>query len=222
LEINTYFELFYAKYVIEGESNMKSVIISDSLIIRKGIAKILEDEGLIDTIKESDNILEINNDEYDLILVELKKENEDYLEEIINRKKNINCYVMILDFNKNKNLFNRCMKLEIDGYILANTNSDDLGYAVRQLLKGKKYYDSDLIRDHISHNNLYSSENLTKREYEILSLIARGKSNLEISKELFITENTVKKHTSNILAKLNLKDRTQVAVFAYHKGIVNL
>ena len=50
--------------------------------------------------------------------------------------------------------------------------------------------------------------------------IAQGKSNIEISKELFITEHTVKKHTSNIFSKLNLKDRMQAALYAYNNGII--
>ena len=61
---------------------------------------------------------------------------------------------------------------------------------------------------------------LTKREREILICIAQGKSNIEISKELFITEHTVKKHTSNIFSKLNLKDRIQAALYAYNNGLI--
>ncbi|WP_261914142.1 response regulator transcription factor, partial [Paraclostridium bifermentans] len=51
---------------------------------------------------------------------------------------------------------------------------------------------------------------------------AKGKTNIEISKELYITEHTVKKHTSNIFSKLNLKDRMQAAIYAYNRGIVSL
>ena len=59
-----------------------------------------------------------------------------------------------------------------------------------------------------------------KREREILICIAQGKSNIEISKELYITEHTVKKHTSNIFSKLNLKDRMQAALYAYNNEII--
>ncbi len=96
------------------------------------------------------------------------------------------------------------MKIGIDGYILANIESEDIGYAVKQLSKDKNE----------------CMEDLTKREREILICIAQGKSNIEISKELFITEHTVKKHTSNIFSKLNLKDRMQAALYAYNNGII--
>lgn len=62
---------------------------------------------------------------------------------------------------------------------------------------------------------------LTERELDVLKLIAGGLSNTQIAAKLFISENTVKGHVSNILSKLHLADRTQVAVFAWQKGIVH-
>ena len=63
---------------------------------------------------------------------------------------------------------------------------------------------------------------LSKRELEVLELIATGLSNLDIGNQLFISEKTVKSHVSNILSKLHLADRTQVAVFAWRKGIIKI
>jgi DNA-binding NarL/FixJ family response regulator len=61
---------------------------------------------------------------------------------------------------------------------------------------------------------------LTPRELEIIGYIACGENNKEIAEKLFISEKTVKNHVSNILRKMNLEDRTQVAVYAYQKGLV--
>ena len=61
---------------------------------------------------------------------------------------------------------------------------------------------------------------LTPREMEVLQLIAQGRSNAEIAAELYITERTVKAHVSNLLGKLHLSDRTQVAVYAWREGLV--
>jgi DNA-binding NarL/FixJ family response regulator len=62
---------------------------------------------------------------------------------------------------------------------------------------------------------------LTARELEVLNLIAEGKINKEIAKELFISEKTVKNHVSNIFRKLNVSDRTQAAIYAFKHNIKN-
>ncbi|MEW5942193.1 MAG: response regulator transcription factor, partial [Chloroflexota bacterium] len=62
---------------------------------------------------------------------------------------------------------------------------------------------------------------LTERELDVLRLIANGLSNTQIAEKLVISENTVKGHVSNILSKLHLADRTQVAVYAWQRGLVN-
>ncbi|CEH33509.1 response regulator transcription factor [Romboutsia lituseburensis] len=199
---------------------MQVIVISESLIIRRGIVQILSGEKYISSIKESHLYTDIYKEDYDLILIDLNKNNKQYLYDLEHLKKTTNTKVMVLDFYEDRTLFSKCMKSGIDGYILANIDSEDIGYAVKQLYRGKKYYDAELIENYIFKGENEDIEELTKREQEVLIYIAKGKTNIEISKELYITEHTVKKHTSNIFAKLNLKDRMQAALYAYNKGLV--
>ena len=201
---------------------MKVIVISESLIIRKGIISILKEEERISSINDSYIFKDVYNDEYDLVIVDLNRNNNHYLSDIQNIKQDTKTKIMILDFYEDRSLFSQCMKIGVDGYILANIDSEDIDYAVKQIYRGKKYFDADLIENYLSKSGQEYIEELTKREQEILVCIAKGKSNLEISKDLYITEHTVKKHTSNIFTKLNVKDRMQAALYAYDRGIVGI
>ena len=201
---------------------MRVNIISESLIIRKGIISILNEEECISSINDSYMFKDVYNNEYDLVIVDLNKNNNHYLNDIERIKQDTKTKIIILDFYEDRSLFSQCMKIGVDGYILANIDSEDIDYAVKQIYRGKKYFDADLIENYLSKSGQEYIEELTRREQEILVCIAKGKSNLEISKELYITEHTVKKHTSNIFTKLNVKDRMQAALYAYDRGIVGI
>ena len=132
-----------------GGINLKVIVVSESLIIRKGIVEILLKESCIDTIKESHIYTYIYNDEYDLLVIDLNKNNKQYLYNIEKLKQEKDIKVMVLDFYEDRVLFSKCMKAGVDGYILANIDSEDMGYAIKQLSKDKKYYDAELIESYM-------------------------------------------------------------------------
>lgn len=107
-------------------------------------------------------------------------------------------------------------------YILKTSTAEEIADAIRQTAEGQTVMEptvSDKIKNRDKGGaNLY--DDLTTREREVLKLIASGKSNQEIADELFITLKTVKTHVSNILAKLEVDDRTKAAIYAFKHGIV--
>jgi two-component system, NarL family, response regulator LiaR len=107
------------------------------------------------------------------------------------------------------------------GYLLKTTEADELCDAIRAAASGKVQLAPEaaarLVREVRAPD---SPEALTERETEVLELVARGKANRQIGRELFIDETTVKSHVHNILSKLNVKSRTQAALYAVRVGLV--
>ena len=199
---------------------MRGIVISESLVIRKGVAEILSNEECIDFLDEEYMCKDIHNSNYDLVIFDLNKNTKQYIDSIKEVKEHSNAKVMVLDFYEDTRLFSKCMKLGVDSYILANIDGEGIKYAVRLLSKGRKYFDSDLVENYMKKDNLEEIKELTKREKEILICISKGKTNHEIANDLCITEHTVKKHTSNIFEKLKLRDRTHAALYVHEKGII--
>ena len=111
-------------------------------------------------------------------------------------------------------------------YLLKDVEPDELADAIRKAAHGEAVLDSRVASriiqelQGIRRNEVNPFTELSDREFEVLRLIAAGKSNAEIAETLVIGESTVKTHTANILKKLHLDDRTQAAVYAWEQGIV--
>ena len=109
------------------------------------------------------------------------------------------------------------------GYLLKNTEADDLGRAIKAAADGQVQLAPEaamrLMREVRAPE---SPEALTERETEVLKLVAGGKANKQIAHELFVGEKTVKAHVSSILAKLGVQSRTQAALYALRIGLVSM
>jgi DNA-binding NarL/FixJ family response regulator len=115
------------------------------------------------------------------------------------------------------------------GFVLKDSSAVALAEAVRVVAAGDALLSPSVTRRLLAEFARLGAprgptrervEELTHRETEVLALVARGRSNIEIADELVVAEQTVKTHVSRILAKLGLRDRTQAAVFAYETGLV--
>ena len=111
-------------------------------------------------------------------------------------------------------------------YLLKDIEPDELAAAIRKAAHGEAVLDSRVASriiqelQGIRQDDVNPFTELSEREFEVLRLIAAGKSNAEIAESLVIGESTVKTHIGNILRKLHLSDRTQAAVYAWKEGIV--
>lgn len=197
---------------------MKILIVDDHPLVRKGIASILSFEERFDNILEASNTEEamdlILTEEPILAIVDLNLGNDDGLEIVSNsRNKGVKTKFVILTSSVRKDDFTRAMEIGVNGYILKEAFAEDILYAIRVVLRGKQFIDPEVIRyQTAASREMNALEDLTPRESDVLMELGKGLSNYEIAKELFISENTVKKHVSNILSKLELSHRTQAAL----------
>lgn len=109
-------------------------------------------------------------------------------------------------------------------YVLKSVSSEELVYAIQGAFRGMPVMNSEvsqaLTRGLRQKSAQSEDEGLTVREKEVLLLIAEGKTNKDISDELYISIKTVKTHVSNLLMKLEVEDRTQLAIYAHRKGLM--
>lgn len=119
------------------------------------------------------------------------------------------------------------VKAGVSAYILKDVAADSLISTIRAVARGETVFDAAITAKMLAEfqrqaRHRSSTETLTPREIEVLTLIARGKNNKEIGAELFISEKTVKNHITNIFRKINVTDRTQAALYAVKNRIVKL
>lgn len=200
---------------------MKSIIISNCALIREGLCSIvtrynnMKIKLATETIREA--IALIQEEQIDIVFFNLYEHNDDELmliKEI--KEKGARTKFIVLDFQCNKELFVKAIKCNVEGYILGKSNEMEIMHIVDQVCGGKKYYDAFFIDSMINERStkVESAAQLTPREREILCEIGKGMNNRQISQKLYISENTVKKHINHIFEKLNLGDRTQIALYA--------
>jgi RNA polymerase sigma factor (sigma-70 family) len=110
-----------------------------------------------------------------------------------------------------------------DGYLLKDVEVEELAQAIRTVKSGQPYLHPEATRHLLQATSRpleQAPERLTKREQEVLTLLARGYTNRQIADSLTITEKTVSVHVSNLLNKLELTSRTQAALYATRVGLV--
>jgi len=127
-------------------------------------------------------------------------------------------FVVLTTFHGDDDI-HKAMSAGARSYLLKGMSHKELLEAVRRVHSGEQYLPKT-VRESLE-NRMPSSE-LSSREAEVLGLIVKGRSNKEIAVELNISVGTVKWHVNNILGRLNVTDRTQAAVAALHRGIVEL
>lgn len=220
------------------------VLIDDHKLFREGVKRILEFEPMFNVVAEGGdgNIASelVREHNPDVVLMDINMPEVNGVEataDLIKEFPDIN--VIILSIHDDESYVTHALKTGAKGYLLKEMDADSLIEAIKVVSEGGSYLHPRVTHNLVQEYRRLAEESasdirsggiefqkplhlLTKRECQVLQLLAEGNSNRSISELLFISEKTVKNHVSNILQKMKVNDRTQAVVAAIKNGWVEV
>ena len=203
---------------------IRVLLVDDQSIIREGLSSLLQAKEDIEIVGEAEHgklaVEQALKLQPDVVLMDVRMPIMDGVAATRNlQQKAPNVKVLVLTTFDDDDYINQAMKFGAKGYLLKDTPSEELAQAIRAVNKGYTQMGPGLFEKVMTATSDVEApppelEQLTPREKEVLQLIAKGLNNREIAGKLFISERTVKNHVNSILSRLNLRDRTQAAIFA--------
>jgi DNA-binding NarL/FixJ family response regulator len=208
------------------------LLADDHLMVREGLKQILELDDNIKVVGEAGDGYEclnmINKTNPDVILLDINMPNLDGLQVLsFMKQQKLNNKVIMLTIHKEVDYLIEALDFGCDGYVLKDSDTETLRKAIYSVYDGKTFIEPELtalLNSSLAERDVMKEKlsDLTKREIEVLKLLANGLFNKEIASTLCISERTVKNHVSNIFRKIEVSDRTQAAVFAIKNNLIDI
>ncbi|XKH54294.1 response regulator transcription factor [Citricoccus nitrophenolicus] len=216
---------------------IRILIVDDQAMVRQGFGALLdaqEDMSVVGSAQDGVEVVDlVKRSRPDVVLMDIRMpvvNGLDATRAVFAMPGDIHPRVIMLTtFDADEYVF-AALQAGASGFLLKDATAEDLANAVRVVAAGEALLapsiTQKLIADYVSRPVARPPDvavlgDLTERELEVMGLVATGRSNAELAGELFLSEQTVKTHVSRILAKLGLRDRTQIVVTAYESGLVN-
>jgi len=208
---------------------IRVLLVDDHQVVIDGISSILEDEQSIKVIDSALNgeeaLRKLEFSAVDVLLLDINMPNMDGIKVVRQlRKKGISVHVLILTMHNNPQFTKQLMEMGVLGCILKNSGKKELIHAISEVSKGNRVYGEDVkesLFDSLEKTqNAVDQVQLTKREVEIIKLIATELTTNEIAEKLFISSYTVETHRKNIVSKLGVKNLAGLVRFAYENQLV--
>ncbi|MEC5128638.1 response regulator transcription factor [Verrucomicrobiales bacterium BCK34] len=204
----------------DASKNLRLLLVDDHIIVRRGLASLLDDESDLTVVAEAGSgeeaIAMAAEHKPNVVILDLRLRDMSGIEVAAELK---GFRILMLSSFMQEEDVRRAFEAGILGYVSKDKNSDELLKAIREVGAGRQYLPPEIS---LLLAKSEWSAHLTDRELEILQWIARGKANKEIGTELTLSENTVKNHVKSILSKLNAKDRTHAVTEALKRGLFQL
>ena len=212
---------------------IKVILVDDEKLIREGLKILLSTDEEIEIVGEAGSGLEayklFKDTEVDVILMDIRMPESNGIEGIkmIKGQGEKPVKILILTTFKDTEYINEAIGLGASGYLLKDSEVESLVGGIKSVYSGNIVLDKDITDIIIAGQPINKKSDfrredydITKREYEILVLVAKGLSNQEIADSLFLSLGTIKNAISLLLQKLDLRDRTQMVIFAYENHII--
>jgi DNA-binding NarL/FixJ family response regulator len=209
------------------------MLVDDHAIVRRGLRSILELEPDISVVAEaggrSDALHLLDRVEPDVILLDLKlsadhdAEGLELCSEIMVRRPDSR--VVILSTFLDENLLNQSLRRGAKAYVLKEVDLVELVRIIRAVSRGESGFDgrsAEMVRALVAHDGGGPESDLTAREREVIGLLAHGLTNREIGTRMFVSESTAKFHVHNVMRKLGVRRRAEVAYAAGKLGLPDI
>jgi DNA-binding NarL/FixJ family response regulator len=210
--------------LLPNENKIRVLIADDHTTVRAGLSSIISMQPDMVVVAEAENgrqAVELWRKHHpDVTLLDLRMPVLDGVE-VINEahKEALSAKFIILTTYDTDNEIYRAIKAGAKGYLLKDVPREEMLSSIRRVYRGETCIPPALVEKLAAS---LRGETLTGREIEVMTLLARGKSNKEIAAELFISETTVKGHLRSIFTKLNVLSRTEATATALRRGLVQL
>ena len=210
------------------------LLADDHSILRAGLCSILNSKSDFDVVAEVDNGMDAIKSALafkpDLLLTDLsmpKKNGTEAISEIKKRLPDVKC--LVLTMHTSEEHVRMALNAGADGYVLKDDSHEELLTAIKTVLSGKTYLSpsicgnvvSGYLKSATADKPVSAWELLTRREKEIIKLIAEGNRSKDIAEQLSISIKTVEKHRSNLMKKLDLHSVSSLTNYAMKNGLVN-
>ena len=220
-------------------SNIRVLLTDDHTLFRQGIRTLLEAEPDIEVVGEAADAAEAvataRQVRPDVVLMDIGMNGMSSFEATrLIRKERPETRVVFLSMYDDDEYLAECMEMGADGYVLKESPADQLLTAVREVYRGGSYLSARLLtrlvadfrnhgRDSV-YEGLYRARlgNLTKREHEILKMLAEGKSVKEIATGFELSVKTIEAHKFNLMRKLDIHNKAQLVQYAIRKKVIRL
>jgi len=203
---------------------IRILTVDDHALLRKGIAALVNAEPDMKLVAEAANgaeaITEFKKHRPDVTLMDLQMPEMSGIEATIAIRGDFpNARIIVLTTYPGDVQVVRALKAGARAYLLKDQVNTDLPEVIRAVHAGQKRIPPEVAVELAEHT---AEDDLSSREIDVLRLVAAGNANKEIASKLFIAEETVKSHVTNILAKLHANDRTHAVTTALKRGIIQL